>query len=133
MSHHVAAWLDHSEAHVLVVKDGSHESLTVRNQGERHQHHKAGSIGAGRTHDLAAYFDDVAAALEGAAEIYLCGPGTARQEFVKHLEAHAAGLAKRIVRVAAADRLSDGALAADARRFFKAYERTTPLAHGNER
>lgn len=124
---HAAVWLDHSEAHILALGPDAFEKRTVKNHGARHQHHKAGSVGSGHAHDAGPFFSEIATELAGAQSIYLCGPGSAKQEFIKDAEARHSALRRRIVKVDAADHPTDAQLASEARKFFKAYEQTTPL------
>jgi stalled ribosome rescue protein Dom34 len=127
MTRHVAVWLDHTEAHLYEIARDSFQRSTIKAHGDARQHHKAGSIGDGRHASNEAFYHAVAAGLAGAREIYLCGPGMAKTEFQKHAERHDPGVVGRIVKVESCDHPSDNQIAASARRFFKAFERATPL------
>lgn len=99
MSHfHAVVWLDHAEAHV--------------------QHF---------TREDAAYYGRVAEALKGAEEILIVGPGNAKAEFVKYLDAHAQDLRKKVVAVETVDHPSDGQVLAYARKHFRAIDRMRGL------
>lgn len=126
MSRHAAVWLDHSEAHLYEITPDDYRRSTVKAHGDARQHRKAGSVGDGRAHSDT-FFHAVAQGLTDAHEIYVCGPGSAKTEFQKHVEKHDRQVAQRIVKVETVDHPSDGQIAAQARRFFKAFERITPL------
>ena len=125
MSHfHAVAWIDHHEAHVLHFTPDEAERTVVHAHGrERQVHHRKGTAGAGKAPEDRDYFKRVAASLADAQEVLVCGPALAKQEFLKYLEKHAAGLAKRIVGVENADHPTDGQLLAHARRWFVAADR----------
>jgi stalled ribosome rescue protein Dom34 len=128
MNHfHAVVWLDHANAKVFHFDAHAFESKTVRaaHAGE-HVHHKAGSIGAGHAADDPKFFAAIADALKDAQEILVMGPGNAKGGFVKHLEAHAAALATRVVAVETADHPTDGEIVGRARRHFKVIDRMTP-------
>lgn len=127
MTRHVAVWLDHAEAHIYDITADAYERSTIKAHGDARQHHKAGTVGDGRHPANEAFYHAVAQGLSGAQEIYVCGPGTAKAEFQKHAERHDHAVAGRIVKVETVDHPSDGQIAATARRFFKAFERSTPL------
>ncbi|MBL9011010.1 MAG: translational machinery protein [Alphaproteobacteria bacterium] len=126
MTYHVAIWLDHTEAHIYAIGPDDYVRSTVKSTGERHQHHRAGAVGAGHAHRNDPYYHAVAEAAGAAHEIYVCGPGLAKTEFMHHVEAHDKGIAKRVVKVDTADHPSDGQVVAAARKVFKAIDRMTP-------
>jgi len=129
MTRHVAVWLDHAEAHLYDITPDSAQRSTVKSHNDARQHRRASpSPGDGRSGSTQAYYHAVAQALGNAQEIYLCGPGTAKTEFQKHIDHHDPAIAKKIVKVETCDHPSDGQIAAQARKFFKAFERTTPLS-----
>jgi stalled ribosome rescue protein Dom34 len=126
MTYHAAIWLDHVEAHVFEIGPDDFRRSTVKSHGERHQHHKAGSTGSGHTHHNEAFYHDIARAVAQAHEIYVCGPGSAKTEFMQHMEHHDHAVARKVVKVETVDHPSDGQVVAAARKFFKAFDRTTP-------
>ncbi len=125
MSHfHAVVWMDHSEAHVLHFTPDEVENTIVHATGKHRQtHHRSGAIGSGKAPEDMAYFKDVAASLEGAEQILLTGPANEKNEFRKHLDAHAKALASRIVAVETSDHPTDGELLKQARKFFVAADR----------
>jgi stalled ribosome rescue protein Dom34 len=126
MTYHAAVWLDHVEARIYAIGPEQYERSTLKSEADRHQHHHAGATGSGHADHNEAFYHKVAEALAAAHEVYVCGPGTARTAFVKHVEHHDPKIAARIVKAEAADHPTDGQVVAAARRFFKAFDRTTP-------
>ena len=111
---HAVTWIDHSEAHVLMFDREHVEAQRVKSRS----HHKHQGKGA----DNAAFFADVAAALKGAHEVLLCGPGLARTQFREWANTHHAPIAANIVESIPADHPSDAQLAAMARQYFKKFD-----------
>ena len=119
-SYHAAVWLDHHEARIFHVSlDGSQES-TVSAPG-RHLHRHAKGATAAREHpeDLRHFFAEVARALQGAQEILVGGPSTAKTEFLAYVNEHDPALARRIAKVEAIDHPTDAQLVAHAMHHFK--------------
>jgi hypothetical protein len=84
--------------------------------------------------DRERFYREVAQALdphqrgEGPLEILVVGPGTAKFEFVKHVQKHAAALLPKILGVETVDHPTDGELAAFVRRYFRAADRVRPTS-----
>src|SRR5690348_16654886 len=99
MSHyHAVVWLDHSDAHIFHFSREDVEKLTAHaTHPHPHQHHKRGSVGGGRAPDDPRYFDHVAHLLDGAQEILVTGPGSAKLELYKFLTRHRADMVARVV------------------------------------
>lgn len=124
MSHfHAVVWLDHSEAHVQHFTREDVEKKLVHGKAHRHLHQKRGAVTDGRAPEDQAYYGKVAAALGGAGEILVIGPGSAKTEFVKFLEGHAPALHKLVVAVETVDHPTDGQVLAYARKHFRAIDR----------
>ena len=111
---HAVVWMDHNEAHVLMFDREHVESQRVKSRS----HHKH----QGKTGDAAAFFGDVAKALNGTHEVLLTGPGAARNEFREWCGAHAKSAAEAIVDSIATDHPSDKQLVALARQYFKKFD-----------
>lgn len=123
MSHyHAVAWLDHNDAHVLhFSRDAVESSHLHAEHSHRHLHNKRAPH---ERHPLPVeFFDEIVAALGGASEILVCGPGAAKNEFAKHLETHHRELKEKIFGIETVDHPSDGQLLQFARKFFKAADR----------
>ncbi len=123
MSHfHAVAWLDHSDAHVLhFSRDDVEASHLHAQHSHRHLHNRRAPHE--RHPAPVEFFDEIVHALEGAQEILVCGPGTAKTEFTRHVEHHHQALKARIFGVETVDHPSDGQLLQHARKYFKAADR----------
>lgn len=110
---HAVVWVDHQEAKIIHLN-------AEENGTPEHVKHAS--------HDTPqAFYHKVAEHLKTSQEILVLGPGMAKGEFVKHLEAHDPAIAKAILGVEAADHPSEGQLVAEARKFFRAKDRM--IAH----
>lgn len=117
---HAIVWLDHREATVIdYTVDDRHTVHVVNEDAPKRIHRKSGYPGTGKEGDTKAFFDEIAAALTGAEEILLAGPGVAKVEFQKHLEARHPMIARLVVGTEPLDHPSDGQLLAFAKRYFK--------------
>ncbi len=115
---HAAVWLDHQRAHVVRFNKEESESSDIHAKGgDKHLHHRSGTVGPGHAPENLHFYDAVAAALQGVAAILVMGPASAKLSFVKHVEAHHHGLAKAIAGVENADHPTDGEILAHARRW----------------
>ncbi len=129
MSIHTAVWLDHKEAHIFhfaaLPLRASAEEVTVPAPQHRIHRHQLSRSGEAVEHpdDLKRYFTEVAGHLRDAHAILIMGPGSAKAELVKHLRAHNATLADRVVRVEAVDHPTDPQIAAIARTVFAQTDR----------
>jgi stalled ribosome rescue protein Dom34 len=124
MPKHVAVWIDHKEARVLRVEVSPVEEVTVEPTHHVHNPHPRGPEEA-KEHpeDAKRYFHAVAAALEGAEEILVVGPASAKLEFLKYVHKHAAALEPKIVGIETVDHPTDGQLVAYAKQSFKRRDR----------
>ena len=127
MSHfHAVVWIDHREARVFHFSPAEVDKLTIHpDKPAKHLHHKAGSIGAGNAAGDHEFLHSVAQAIADAGAVLITGPGSAKNDLVKHIEGHDAALKKLIVGVETIDHPSDGQLVAHARKYFKAEDRMT--------
>ena len=134
MSHyHAVVWLDHRSAHVLHLGPGDMGALNVHPQGSghllehaKHIHHRAGTRTGNHAPDNPIYFNDVVTALGEAHDWLIVGPGTAKQDFMRHLRDHRPELLKCVVGVESADHPTDKQIAANARRYFLGTDRLRP-------
>lgn len=124
---HWVVWIDHREARLFSFTGEVAEKTVVHAEGSgEHLHHKAGPGNDGRAPVARRFYEEIARQLAGAGEILLVGPGTAKQELMRHLEAHAAPLAARVAKVETLDHPTDAQLVALARKAFKAIDRMQP-------
>lgn len=128
MSHtHAVVWLDAREAHVFQFNAEDVERQRIKANMPAHKiHQKAGIVGSGHTHDGKEYFDGIIAALAGATEWLVTGPGGLKTEFATYVEKNAPRLKSRLVGVEPMDHPSDGELLEHARRFFKTTDKMKP-------
>jgi len=125
MSHyHAVVWLDHAEAHVLHFTPEEVEKFTAHAADRHpHLHHKRGSTGGGNQATDAHYFDQITKLLDGAGEVLVVGPGSAKLELVRYLDQHQHVLGSKVVGVETVDHPSDGQLVSHARKYFLAKDR----------
>lgn len=124
MTHkHAALWIDHHEAKVFHIDGDNVETLTLH--APHHHVRKHPSVTAEKNHpaDKEHYYHDVAKALEGALEILVVGPATAKLEFIKHVHKHDHALTPKIIGVETVDHPTDGQLVKYARSYFLAADR----------
>jgi len=114
---HVVVWLDQAEAHVIhFTRDDS--NTEVIKTASVHQHQKSGVDASVQSERNPAYLNDIAAALDGAKQILIVGPGQEKLTLIKHLEKQHAGIADKVVSVETVDHPSDSQLLAYARKYF---------------
>lgn len=120
MSHSQAlVWLDHSEAHVMPVGTTDAPKVVIHStHPHRKRHTHAGTLGCGRAPVDRDYHHRVVEALGGAEEILIVGPADAKLQLIKHMHAHDAQVADRVIGVETVDHLTDGQLGAYARKYF---------------
>lgn len=125
---HAIVWIDHAHAQIVHLDETAHEHHEIKNpHGKEHLHHRSGSVGAGRGHSCADFYDAVVAGLGKTAEIVVVGPAQAKHEFHKHVQSHHATMLTRIFGVEPMDHPSEGQLVAFARKYFRAADRMRPL------
>jgi stalled ribosome rescue protein Dom34 len=124
MSKHVAIWIDHKEARVFHVDPHEIEKLTVAAPHHVHNKHPRGPEGA-KEHpdDAQRFFHEVARSLEGAEQILVVGPSTAKLEFLRHVHKHDHALEPKIVGIETVDHPTDGQLVAYAKQYFNRTDR----------
>jgi stalled ribosome rescue protein Dom34 len=128
MSHtHAVIWLDHKRAQVVSFGRETSESAVVHHEGgERHLHHRRGSIGSGHAAEDPKYYEKILAAVGNTPELLVTGPANAKLEFVKHIHKKHPGLVDRLVGVETLDHPSEGELLKFARAYFKAADAMLP-------
>ena len=114
---HVVVWLDQAEAHVIHFNRDDAETEVIKTASV-HQHRKAGVDISIQAEQDPAYLNEIAAALDGAREILIVGPGQAKLTLIKHLEKQHAGVADKVVSVETVDHPSDSQLLGYARKYF---------------
>lgn len=128
---HAVVWMDHQQAHVLQFDAESVQAQRVKARSHhtaRHADHQGGG-----ERELVDFHEQVLAALSGAQEVLLVGPGLAHEHFKQWCEQHHAALAKTIVGSEKADHPTDPQLVALARKYFVKFDRMagTPTPMGS--
>jgi hypothetical protein len=121
---HVAVWLDQHEARIFHVGADSFDENTLRQNAKhvrRHPNDKAAE--AEHPDDLKRFFRALSGELEGADEVLVVGPSTAKLHFVKYVHAHDPGLEARIIGIETVDHPTDPQIAAYARKYFHKVDR----------
>jgi len=127
MKKQIGLWIDHREAVIVVLTDKDEQIIRIKSDAEKQTRFPGGSRkdGLQKTEavrdkrleqDLGKYFDDVIANIREAGSIQIFGPGEAKGELVKRLEAE--GLKERIVGVETMDKMTDNQIAAKVREHF---------------
>lgn len=116
MTYHAVLWLDHQEAHVLQFDEEHMQAQRIKARSHHTRQH-----GTDTRHERA-YYEQIAAALQGVREVLVVGPGMAGKDFRKHCDGHAVAIAKAIVDVQPADHPTDEQLVALARKYFLKYD-----------
>ena len=127
MKKQIGLWIDHREAVIVVLTDKDEKITRIRSDAEKQTRFPGGSRKDGLQQteavrdkrleqDLGKYFDDVIANIREAGLIQIFGPGEAKGELVKRLEAE--GLKERIVEVETMDKMTDNQIAAKVREHF---------------
>jgi stalled ribosome rescue protein Dom34 len=119
-TYHAAVWIDHHEARIFQLRlDGSDEATLHAQTHHIHRHPMGATDKHNHPDDMHHFFRDVAKALDGAHEILIGGPSSAKTELVSYVHQHDPALEKKIVRVETIDHPTDAQLVAHARQFFK--------------
>lgn len=117
--HHAAVWIDHHEARIFRIEDeGTVTSQVDASTKHVLKHPRGSEEPKEHPNDLKRFFRDVTHALEGADEILILGPSTAKLQLVNYVGKHAPALEPKIVGVETIDHPSDRELAAYARKYF---------------
>jgi stalled ribosome rescue protein Dom34 len=132
MKTQLGVWIDHKSAVIVALLDSHVETRIVESNASRHikatdgKSSYAPNGGRDITPDdirerefaeqLNVYYERVLAAMASADNIYIMGPGEAKDELCKHLEK--AGLSMRICTVEAAQRLSGRQIVARVKEYF---------------
>jgi len=133
MTREIGLWVDHRQAVIVTLEDreetikhvssgmGKHIRYSGASQPKNgdSSHDDAGEDIRDRRFDshLSAYYDTIISNLRDADSILIIGPGEAKGELQKRLEG--AALGGRVVGIEAADKMTDGQIAATVRKHFR--------------
>lgn len=129
MTKQVGVWMDHRGAVLVFIGDRSERTMRMESGVEKRERVaglSADDAGPGNHRDrqfadhLDKYYDELIRHLGPAEAVFLIGPGEAKGEFQKRLEAK--GPRTRIVAVETADKMTEPQVAAKVRAHFA----TTP-------
>lgn len=123
MSGHVAVWIDHQQARFFRVRGTHVDEQMLAAQSPRHRS-GGGSQTRLNEEDAKRFFGGVAQALDGAEEILVMGPSSAKHELVSYLHVHEKLLSKKVVGVEVIDYPSDKEVVALAKRHFRRVDAT---------
>ncbi|RLT36325.1 MAG: hypothetical protein DWI57_15070 [Chloroflexi bacterium] len=127
MTSKIGLWIDHRQAVIVTVTDEGAETERITSNMEKQVRFSTHTADIGSPEDvrdrqfanhLNEYYDDVIGFIRKAESILIFGPGEAKGELEKRLEGE--GLNERIVGVEAADKMTDGQIAAKVRKHFLA-------------
>ena len=118
MSHHAAVWIDHKEARIFHVEEGTFDESTLHAPHHVARHPKTQTADKYNAEDERLYFKDVAHALEDANDVLVVGPSTAKFHFLKYVQKHDHALEPRIVGIETVDHPTDKQIVAYVRNYF---------------
>ncbi len=125
--YHAIVRLDHSQARVFSFNpDEVDEMRVLSHPPHRQMHHKAGTIGSGKSEEDHAFFHTITAALDQAGEVLVVGPGAAKLHFIRYLHRYDPALEPKLVGVETVDHPTDRQVVAYARKYFRAADRMRP-------
>jgi hypothetical protein len=127
MKRQAGVWIDHRQAFIVFIGEGTEETERIESGMEKHVRYSGlAALEEGSADDqrdrqfavhLGKYYDAVIAHLRDAKSILLFGPGEAKGELEKRLAAK--GLGERIVGVETVDKMTDRQIAAKVREHYK--------------
>jgi stalled ribosome rescue protein Dom34 len=118
MSRHAAVWIDHKEARVFHLEAKTFDESTLHAPHHVARHPKSQTSDKYHPEEERQFFREVAQALEGANEILVVGPSTAKLHFLKYVHKQDEALEQRIVGIETVDHPTDRQLAAYVRQYF---------------
>ena len=120
MSKQLAVWIDHKEARVFPIHPGKvdERTITAPLRNIHHKHAKKDEGVQSHPNDARQFFEDVSLALEGAEQILLVGPSSAKLELLRYLREQHRMIEAKVVGVETVDHPTDGQLVAHAKKYF---------------
>jgi stalled ribosome rescue protein Dom34 len=126
MKKQAGIWIDHRDAFLVFVGNGTEETERMESGVEKHVRFTGHASEEGKAEDqrdrqfaahLAKYYDEVISHVHDAKSILIFGPGEAKGELAKRLNTK--GLGALIVGVEAADKMTDQEITAKVRQHFQ--------------
>jgi hypothetical protein len=117
---HAVVWIDHRTAKIFYLGlDSADERKIDAKLENEHLHHKANTIGSGKTHDDPTFFPRIDEALAHCEAVLLVGPGNEKILLLKHLGESSGSHKGRDLHAEPADHPSDREIIALGRRHFR--------------
>jgi stalled ribosome rescue protein Dom34 len=127
MKKQAGVWIDHKEAFIVFVGEGTQEAHRTASEVEKHVRYSGhaasqeGSADDQRDRQYAAhlgkYYDEVISQLSDTESVFILGPGEAKGEFEKRLVSK--GLGARVAGVETADKMTPHQVSAKVRQHFQ--------------
>ncbi len=127
MNKQAGVWIDHKQAFIVFVGQGTEESRRMDSDIEKHVRYSGHAASQEGSADdqrdrqfaahLATYYDKVIADLHDAHSIFIFGPGEAKGEFQKRLAAK--GLGGKVVGVETVDKMTEHQIDAKVRQHYE--------------
>lgn len=116
---HAVVWIDHRTAKIFYLGLDSADEQTIDARLEnQHLHHKANTVGSGKTHDDPTFFPRIDEALAHCEAVLLVGPGNEKTLLLKHLQEGGGPHKGRDLHAQPIDHPSDREIIALGRRHF---------------
>ena len=120
--YHAVVWIDRQEARVFHFDLDDAEKIVIHPHGSEKDRQREKQA-AHQSADTLHFLEAVTKAIADAGAILVTGPGTEKNELLKHIEHKHPRLRGAIEAIEAADHSSDGELVAHARKALKAEDR----------
>jgi len=129
MTKQIAVWIDHKEARIFAVHvDRVDEEVVLAPHHIHHTHIRDAQSVKGHPEDDKRFYREVASSLEGAEQVLVVGPSTAKLDFLRYIEKHDHAQGPKVVGVETVDHPTDKQLAAYAKSYFKRVDRMESAA-----
>ena len=116
-------WLDSRESKIFAMIPGGPEVKHLHTHGHKHHTDPHGKHTSTAHPEAEPLFKDLAAQIQDAKEILLCGPSQAKTHFKTYLDQHFGHtLAKKVIGVENMDHPSENQILEFARKFFRSYD-----------
>jgi stalled ribosome rescue protein Dom34 len=116
---HAVVWIDHLTAKIFPMgQAGVGEVVVHAHPSSSHLHHKANTIGSGRTEEDKSFLPTVAESLRFCRDVLIVGPGTEKAALLQYLQDNRKDLAATQLHAEAADHPTDREIIALGRRRF---------------
>ncbi|TAK39565.1 MAG: hypothetical protein EPO28_10700 [Saprospiraceae bacterium] len=132
----IGIWLDLKEAFLIELQDGKESGIRKITSNIDTSHAKGGAPSGGRQggtfiggsekehnrrrqQQEVKYFDEIMKAIEDAGEVYVFGPGEAKNGLLHNIKVHRKQFHAHLMAVDTADYLTENQMVAQVKRYFK--------------